>query len=151
MNLENPVKPIEILLVEDSPSDALLTKRALAETLLRNRLHLVQDGVSALAFLHKLPPYSLVPRPDLILLDLNLPKKDGYEVLKEIKSDDYLKVIPVIILTTSTAQNDIQRTYQLHANCYISKPVDFQSFVTAISILETFWLSIAKLPSTVGF
>jgi chemotaxis family two-component system response regulator Rcp1 len=146
MNDTKSMKAIEILLVEDSPSDALLTKRALAEARLINRLHHVQDGVQALAFLRREPPFTGVPRPDLILLDLNLPKKDGREVLKEIKTDDELKIIPVVILTTSRAEQDVLRSYRLHANCYITKPVDFDSFTEAISTLEKFWFAVVTLP-----
>jgi chemotaxis family two-component system response regulator Rcp1 len=140
------MKPIEILLVEDSPTDALLTKRALADARLINRLHIVEDGVKALAFLHREPPFAAMPRPDLILLDLNLPKKDGREVLKEIKMDEELKIIPVVVLTTSRAEEDVLRSYRLHANCYITKPVDFDSFTDAILTLEKFWFAVVTLP-----
>jgi two-component system response regulator len=146
MNETKSMKAIEILLVEDSPTDALLTKRALADARLINRLHHVQDGVQALAFLRREPPFAGVPRPDLILLDLNLPKKDGREVLKEIKTDEELKVIPVVVLTTSRAEQDVLRSYRLHANCYITKPVDFDSFTEAISTLEKFWFAVVTLP-----
>ncbi len=141
-----PLKPIEILLVEDSPTDALLTMRALADAHLLNRIHLADDGAKAMEFLRREAAYTEVPRPDLILLDLHLPKKSGYDVLAEIKADEDLKIIPVIILTTSTADADILRSYRLHANCYITKPVDFQSFANAIAILEKFWFSVVKLP-----
>lgn len=146
MTTHIPIRPIEILLVEDSPTDALLTRRALADARLINRLHLVEDGVQALAFLRKEPPYTDVQRPDLILLDLNLPKKDGREVLAEIKNDDDLKIIPVVVLTTSRADEDILRSYRLHANCYIAKPVDFDSFTDAIATLEKFWFAVVTLP-----
>lgn len=146
MSQSTPIRPIEILLVEDSPTDALLTKRALAAARLINRLHLVEDGVQALAFLRKEPPYADVPRPDLIFLDLNLPKKDGREVLAEIKEDEDLKVIPVVVLTTSRAEEDVLRSYRLHANCYITKPVDFDSFTEAITTLEKFWFAVVTLP-----
>ncbi len=146
MTTHIPIRPIEILLVEDSPTDALLTKRALADARLINRLHLVEDGVQALAFLRKEPPYTDAQRPDLILLDLNLPKKDGREVLAEIKNDDDLKIIPVVVLTTSRAEEDILRSYRLHANCYITKPVDFDSFTDAITTLEKFWFAVVTLP-----
>ncbi len=142
----NSLKPIEILLVEDSPTDALLTKSALGKAHLLNRIHLVEDGVKAMEFLRRQAPYTQVPRPDLILLDLHLPKKDGYEVLAEIKADEDLKIIPVIILTTSEAEEDILRGYRLHANCYIAKPVDFPSFADAIAVLEKFWFSVVKRP-----
>ena len=140
------MKAIEILLVEDSPTDALLTKRALADARLINRLHHVEDGTQALAFLRREPPFAGVPRPDLILLDLNLPKMDGREVLKEIKTDEELKIIPVVVLTTSRAEQDVLRSYRLHANCYITKPVDFDSFTDAISTLEKFWFAVVTLP-----
>lgn len=140
------MRSIEILLVEDSPTDVLLTKRALSDARFINRLHIVEDGVKALAFLRKAPPYTDAVRPDLILLDLNLPKKDGREVLAEIKMDDELKVIPVIVLTTSRAEDDIVRSYRLHANCYITKPVDFDSFIDAIATLEKFWFAVCTLP-----
>jgi two-component system response regulator len=140
------MRSIEILLVEDSPTDVLLTKRALSDARFINRLHVVEDGVKALAFLRKEPPYADAVRPDLILLDLNLPKKDGREVLADIKEDDELKVIPVIVLTTSRAEEDIVRSYRLHANCYITKPVDFDSFIDAISTLEKFWFAVVTLP-----
>ena len=140
------MKAIEILLVEDSPTDALLTKRALADARLINRLHHVEDGAQALAFLRREPPFAGVPRPDLILLDLNLPKMDGREVLKEIKMDEDLKIIPVVVLTTSRAEEDVLRSYRLHANCYITKPVDFDSFTDAISALENFWFAVVTLP-----
>lgn len=140
------VKPIEILLVEDSPTDALLTRQALAGGKLLNRLHVVEDGVKAIAFLRKEAPYADAPRPQLILLDLNLPKKDGREVLAEIKADEDLRIIPVIVLTTSSAEADIVRSYKLHANCYIAKPVDFASFADAVAGIETFWFAVVTLP-----
>ncbi len=146
MNTELQIKPIEILLVEDSPTDALLTKQALADAHLINRLHVVEDGVQALAFLRRQPPYEEMPRPDLVLLDLNLPKKNGCEVLSEMKADDDLKVIPVVVLTTSRAEEDVLKSYKLHANCYVVKPVDFASFAEAISILEKFWFAVVTLP-----
>jgi chemotaxis family two-component system response regulator Rcp1 len=146
MNPELPIKPIEILLVEDSPTDALLTKRALADARLINRLHIVEDGVQAMAFLRREPPYAEMPRPDLVLLDLNLPKKNGCEVLAEMKADDSLKVIPVVVLTTSRAEEDVLKSYKLHANCYVVKPVDFTSFAEAIAILEKFWFAVVTLP-----
>ena len=145
MNETKSMKAIEILLVEDSPTDALLTKRALADARLINRLHHVEDGTQALAFLRREPPFAGVPRPDLILLDLNLPKMDGREVLKEIKTDEELKIIPVVVLTTSRAEQDVLRSYRLHANCYITKPVDFDSFTDAISNLEKFWVAVVNL------
>lgn len=146
MNPDASIKPIEILLVEDSPSDALLTKRALADARLINRLHIVEDGVQAMAFLRREKPYADKPRPDLVLLDLNLPRKDGTEVLAEMKTDDDLKVIPVIVLTTSRAEEDVLRSYKLHANCYVVKPVDFSSFAEAIAAMEKFWFAVVTLP-----
>lgn len=146
MNTQTNLRPIEILLVEDSAADALLTKRALAEGRLMNRLHVVEDGVQAMAFLRKEPPYADMPRPELILLDLNLPRKDGREVLAEIKADEDLKVIPVVVLTTSRAEEDVLKSYKLHANCYIAKPVDFDSFAEAVATLHKFWFAVVTLP-----
>ena len=146
MNIPHHIKPIEILLAEDSPTDALLTRRALADGKLLNRLHVVEDGVKAIAFLRREAPYADAPRPHLILLDLNMPRKDGSEVLAEIKADEDLKVIPVVVLTTSNAEADVLRIYRLHANCYITKPVDFASFATAIATLEHFWFAVVTLP-----
>jgi len=143
---EQLVKPIDILLVEDNPGDAELAREALEDTKLHNRLHVVDDGEKALAFLRRQAPYAGVPRPDLILLDLNLPRKDGREVLAEIKSDDHLKRIPVVILTTSRAEEDVLKTYNLHANCYISKPIDLNQFMRVVKSIEDFWLSIVVLP-----
>ena len=143
---ENNIRPIEILLVEDSPTDALLTKKAFEGARLINRLHIVEDGVEAMKFLRKEVPYAEALRPDLILLDLNLPRKDGREVLAEIKSDESLKVIPVVVLTTSRAEEDILKSYKLHANCYITKPVNFDSFTEAIATLEKFWFAVVTLP-----
>ena len=138
--------PIEILLVEDSPSDADLTLEALAAGKIRNHLSIMRDGEQALEFLHHQGRYADAPRPDLILLDLNLPRKDGREVLTELKADDDLKTIPVVVLTTSTSEMDVQAMYELHANCYIVKPVDFNKFLDAVKAIEIFWLSIVKLP-----
>ncbi len=142
-----PGRPIEILLVEDNPGDVRLTQEALRENKVRNRLHIVQDGVAALAFLRREEPYADVPRPDLILLDLNLPKKDGREVLAEIKAEPALRRIPVVILTTSRAEQDILRTYDLHANCYITKPVELDQFIEVVKSVEGFWLTIVSLPA----
>ncbi|MEK0179270.1 MAG: response regulator [Oscillatoriales cyanobacterium] len=146
MTTQTKVKPREILLVEDSPSDADLAREALSNGKILNNLHLVEDGVEAINFLRKKSPYMEVPRPDLILLDLNLPKKSGVEVLKEIKTDPNLKLIPVLILTTSAAQEDIIKSYSLHANCYITKPVDFLQFTKVVRLIEEFWLAVVKLP-----
>jgi CheY-like chemotaxis protein len=139
-------RSIEILLVEDNPGDVDLTKEALLDAKVRNRLHVVDDGAKALDFLFQKGIYSEVPRPDIILLDLNLPKKDGRQVLSEIKAEPLLKDIPVVILTTSQADEDILRSYQLHANCYITKPVDFKQFLKVVKSIEEFWLTVVKLP-----
>ena len=136
----------EILLVEDSPDDIDLTKEAMNIGKLRNNLSVVTDGEQAMSFLKKEGEYKNAPTPDLILLDLNLPKMDGKEVLEAIKKDDTLRRIPVIILTTSKADEDILRTYDMHANCYINKPVGFASFVKVVGQIEAFWFSIVKLP-----
>ena len=138
---------VQILLVEDNPGDARLTKEALREAKVHNALHQVFDGVEALAFLHREGDYADAPRPDLILLDLNLPRMDGCEVLHEIKNDSDLKRIPVVILTSSAAEQDILKSYDLHANCYITKPVDIQGFVTLVKSVENFWFSLVTLPS----
>jgi two-component system, chemotaxis family, response regulator Rcp1 len=140
-------RPIEILLVEDSPSDTDLTVEALAAAKVTNRLSIVEDGVQAMEFLHREGQYAQAPRPDLILLDLNLPRKDGREVLAEVRSDEKLTAIPVVVLTTSQAEQDVLRAYALHANCYITKPVDFQQFLEVIEAIEGFWLSVVKLPT----
>ena len=137
---------VEILLVEDNPGDVRLTREALKESKIRNNLSIVRDGVEAMAFLRREGDYVRAPRPDIILLDLNLPRKDGREVLAEIKDDDKLKRIPVVILTTSDDEHDILESYNLHANCYITKPVDLNRFVTIIKNIEDFWLTIVRLP-----
>ncbi|MEY3381255.1 MAG: hypothetical protein RL468_1853 [Pseudomonadota bacterium] len=142
----NPIRVAEILLVEDSPTDALLTKEALSNSKLLNRLHLVKDGNQALAFLSRQAPYEAVPRPDLILLDLNLPGISGIEVLQKIKADPSLSLIPVVILTTSTSDQDIIGAYSEHASCYISKPVDLASFTEVIRRAGEFWFAIVTLP-----
>ena len=137
-----------ILLVEDSPGDVRLTQEALRDAKVRNKLHVVTDGVEAMAFLHRQGVHSDAPRPDLILLDLNLPKKDGRRVLAEIKQEPGLKRIPVVVLTTSQADQDIITSYDLRANCYITKPVDFGQFMTVVKTIEDFWLTVVKLPPT---
>ena len=139
-------KPIDILLVEDNPGDARLTQEVLRETKVRNTLKVVRDGVEAMAFLRREGTYAGEERPDLILLDLNLPKKDGREVLAEIKEDPELRRIPVVILTTSKAEQDVVKAYNLHANCYIAKPVDLVQFMAVVKAIEGFWLTIVKLP-----
>jgi CheY-like chemotaxis protein len=147
MSNENFIQPIEILLVEDNPADVRLTTEALKEEKIYNNLHVVTDGVEAIAFLRREGKYAKAVRPDLILLDLNLPKKDGREVLKEIKGDDNLKAIPVVVLTVSQSEEDILKSYNLHANCYITKPVDLNQFIKVIRSVQEFWLTIVKLPS----
>jgi CheY-like chemotaxis protein len=137
---------IQILLVEDNPGDVDLTREALEGAKVRNRLHVVDDGAKAIDFLNRKGGYADSPRPDLILLDLNLPKKDGRQVLTEIKADPELADIPIVVLTTSAADEDILRAYRLHANCYITKPVDFKQFLRVIEAIEEFWLTVVKLP-----
>ncbi len=139
-------RPIEILMVEDNPGDVRLTIEALKEGKVRNNLTTVEDGEAAMKFLRRQGPYSKVPRPDLVLLDLNLPKKNGREVLAEIKEDPDLKRIPVVILTVSEAEQDIIKSYNLHANCYITKPVNLEQFIKVVRSIEDFWLSIVMLP-----
>jgi chemotaxis family two-component system response regulator Rcp1 len=138
---------IDILLVEDNPGDVRLTEEALKEAKVRNRLFVVDDGVAAMDFLRRAGKFTDAPRPDLILLDLNLPRKDGREVLEEIKQDSSLMRIPVVVLTTSRAEEDILRTYNLHANCYVTKPVDLDQFITIVKSIEDFWLTIVRLPT----
>lgn len=140
-------RPIEILMVEDNPGDVRLTQEVLKDAKMSNTLRVVEDGAAALDFLYRRNGYGDAPRPDLILLDLNLPRKNGREVLEEIKQDPDLKTIPVVILTTSQAEEDIVRAYSLHANCYITKPVDFAQFTKIVRTIEDFWLSIVTLPS----
>ncbi len=139
-------KPIEVLLVEDNPGDVRLTQEAFKEGRVRNQLNVVSDGEKAMSYLRREGDYTDAVRPDLILLDLNMPKKDGREVLQEIKQDDNLKRIPVVILTTSEAEEDILRTYDYHANCFITKPVDLHQFLNVVKFIEDFWLTIVKLP-----
>jgi CheY-like chemotaxis protein len=140
-------KPIEVLLVEDNPGDVRLTREALKAGKVWSSLHVVADGVEALAFVRQQGVYTNAPRPDIILLDLNLPKIDGREVLSNLKADENLKRIPVVILTTSQAEEDILKAYNLNANCYITKPVDFDQFLKVVRVIEEFWLTIVKLPS----
>ncbi len=138
---------VEVLLIEDSPADARLTREAFHDGKIGNNLTVVTDGAQALAYLKREEPYAQAPRPDLILLDLNLPKVDGREVLRRIKTDPDLASIPVVVLTTSEAEEDIAKAYEYHANCYIRKPVDFESFLRIVSVIESFWLTVVKLPS----
>lgn len=137
--------PIEVLLVEDSPADVRLTKEALKEAKVRNNVHVAIDGVEAMDFLHRRGKFADAPPPDLILLDLNLPRKDGREVLEDIKSDERLRRIPVVILTTSQSEQDILESYQLSANAYVSKPVDLERFLDVVKSIEGFWLEVVKL------
>jgi len=141
--------PIEVLLVEDSPGDVRLTREAFKDAKVHISLHVASDGAEAMAFLGREGSYVNAPRPDLILLDLNLPKKDGREVLEEIKESASLKTIPVVILTTSASEKDILRSYRLHANCYITKPVDLAGFLKVVKSIDNFWLSVVKLPHEV--
>jgi CheY-like chemotaxis protein len=140
------IRPVELLLVEDNPADARLMSEALKEGKVSNHLSRVPDGVEALAFLHRTAAYANAPRPDLILLDLNLPRKDGREVLAEIKSSDELRRIPVIVLTTSREERDILQSYDHHANGYISKPINLDEFLSVVRAIEEFWLSVVTLP-----
>jgi two-component system, chemotaxis family, response regulator Rcp1 len=139
-------RQIEVLLVEDSPADVLITREALNEARLINTIHAVEDGVEALEFLRRQGRYAGAPRPDLILLDLNLPRKNGIEVLAEIKADPELKSIPVVVLTTSRAEEDVWKSYDLHANCYVVKPVGFDNFAQAVQSIRQFWFCVVTLP-----
>jgi two-component system, chemotaxis family, response regulator Rcp1 len=143
---KDDMQGIEILLVEDNPGDVRLTQEALRDGKIVNNLHVAENGVDALAFLRREGKYHNAVRPELILLDLNLPKKDGREVLAEIKADEALKRIPVVILTSSAAEQDIVRSYNLHANCYVTKPVDLDQFINVVKSIEHFWLTVVKLP-----
>ncbi len=147
MNFSPDDTPIDILLVEDSDTDALFATEAFSECRLAHRFHVVEDGVKAITFLRREAPYSASPRPHLILLDLNLPKKNGFEVLAEIKADESLRMIPVIVLTSSSADNDVLRSYQLHANAYVTKPPGLDSYAETVASIERFWFSSATLPN----
>ncbi len=140
-------RPIEVLLVEDNPADVRLTREALEDGKVRNNLHVAPDGVAALEFLRREGPHANAPRPDLILLDLNLPKKNGRELLAEIKEDETLRQMPVVVLTTSEDEEDILRSYQLHANCYVTKPVGLEQFLAVVRQIDSFWLEVVKLPA----
>jgi CheY-like chemotaxis protein len=140
------MKPIEILLVEDNPGDARLTREALAMSTIRHQLHHARDGEEAMAFLRREPPFANAPQPDLILLDLNLPRRDGREVLEDVKRDRRLMHIPVVVLTSSQAEEDIMRSYQLHANCFITKPVDLEQLNKVVQGIEQFWFTLVTLP-----
>jgi chemotaxis family two-component system response regulator Rcp1 len=140
------LRPIEILLIEDSPTDILMARAALEQAKISNKLSVARDGVEGLAFLRREGGYPGAQRPDLILLDLNMPRKDGREVLQELKEDPDLRLIPVVVLTTSKAEEDVVKSYGLHANCYITKPVDFDRFVEVVESIQEFWFSIVTLP-----
>jgi CheY-like chemotaxis protein len=144
--MSNPLNVIDVLLVEDDPGDALMTQEAFEHHKIRNQLHVVRDGIEALQFLRHEEPYEDAPRPGLILLDLNLPKMDGREVLAEIKADETLRPIPVVVLTTSEAEEDILRSYNLHANAYVTKPVDFDRFIEVVRQIDDFFVTVVKLP-----
>jgi CheY-like chemotaxis protein len=146
MVVPDVVLPVEILLIEDNPGDVRLTMEALKEAKVINNLTVLKDGMEALAFLRREGPYAKAPRPHLILLDLNLPKKDGREVLAEVKADEALKRIPVVVLTTSEDEQDVLKSYNLHANCYVTKPVDLERFIKVVRSIEDFWLGIVMLP-----
>jgi len=145
---ERAAPPVEILLVEDNPGDVRLTKEALKEGKVYSNLHWAKDGVEALQFLKREGKHDKAPRPDIILLDLNLPKKDGREVLAVIKKDSVLKHIPVVVLTTSEAEEDVLKSYELHANCYVTKPVDLEKFIHVVQSIDRFWLTVVTLPPT---
>jgi chemotaxis family two-component system response regulator Rcp1 len=147
MNFSTVGRRIEILLVEDSATDVMLAQEALADAKVSNNLSVVKDGVEAMAFLRKEREYSDTPRPDLILLDLNMPRKEGREVLAEVKADEDLRNIPVVVLTTSQDQEDVLNAYGLHANCYISKPVDFDQFANVVRAIDQFWFTVVTLPT----
>ncbi|WP_284617150.1 response regulator [Aquabacterium humicola] len=140
------LRAIEILMVEDNPGDVRLTREAFKDGRVWNRLHVVEDGLLAMDFLYRRPPFEEAPRPDIILLDLNLPRMDGREVLAAIKSDPALRIIPVVVLTTSQAEEDVLRAYHLNANCYVTKPVDLEQFIRIVQAIEDFWLTVVRLP-----
>ena len=146
--LAEAVRPIEVLLVEDDEGDVLMTREALDEGKVFNRLNVVGDGVEAIAYLRREKPYAEVTRPDLVLLDLNLPKRDGLQVLEEVKADPELRRIPIVVLTTSEAEEDVLRSYDLHANAYVTKPVDFDRFVEVIRQIDEFFISVVRLPTS---
>ncbi|MEU2248409.1 response regulator [Streptomyces sp. NPDC019224] len=144
--MNTPVEPIEVLLVEDDPGDELMTREAFEDNKIRNTLHVVRDGEEALDFLYRRGAHAEAPRPDLILLDLNLPKYDGRQVLEQIKQDPELALIPVVVLTTSSAEEDILRSYKLHANAYVTKPVDLDQFIAAVRQIDEFFVTVVRLP-----
>lgn len=144
--MNSPVEPIEVLLVEDDPGDELMTREAFEDNKIRNTLHVVRDGQEALDFLYRRGDHADAPRPDLVLLDLNLPKYDGRQVLEQIKGDPELALIPVVVLTTSSAEEDILRSYKLHANAYVTKPVDLDQFIAAVRQIDEFFVTVVRLP-----
>lgn len=144
--MNSPVQPIEVLLVEDDPGDELMTREAFEDNKIRNTLHVVRDGQEALDFLYRRGEYVDAPRPDLVLLDLNLPKYDGRQVLEQLKGDPELSLIPVVVLTTSSAEEDILRSYKLHANAYVTKPVDLDQFIAAVRQIDEFFVTVVRLP-----
>ncbi|MFJ4923778.1 response regulator [Streptomyces sp. NPDC088725] len=144
--MTTPLQSIEVLLVEDDPGDELMTREAFEDNKIRNTLHVVRDGEEALDFLYRRAPHEEAPRPDLILLDLNLPKYDGRQVLEKIKTDPELALIPVVVLTTSSAEEDILRSYKLHANAYVTKPVDLDQFIAAVRQIDEFFVTVVRLP-----
>ncbi|ATY99440.1 MULTISPECIES: response regulator [Streptomyces] len=144
--MNSPVQPIEVLLVEDDPGDELMTREAFEDNKIRNTLHVVRDGQEALDFLYRRGDHAGAPRPDLVLLDLNLPKYDGRQVLEQIKGDPELALIPVVVLTTSSAEEDILRSYKLHANAYVTKPVDLDQFIAAVRQIDEFFVTVVRLP-----
>ncbi|MEW2070923.1 response regulator [Streptomyces sp. NPDC007346] len=144
--MNSPVQPIEVLLVEDDPGDELMTREAFEDNKIRNTLHVVRDGQEALDFLYRRGEHVDAPRPDLVLLDLNLPKYDGRQVLEQIKGDPELSLIPVVVLTTSSAEEDILRSYKLHANAYVTKPVDLDQFIAAVRQIDEFFVTVVRLP-----
>ncbi|WP_326701279.1 response regulator [Streptomyces sp. NBC_01754] len=144
--MNDPVQPIEVLLVEDDPGDELITREAFEDNKIRNTLHVVRDGQEALDFLYRQGAHTEAPRPDLVLLDLNLPKYDGRQVLERIKTDPELALIPVVVLTTSSAEEDILRSYKLHANAYVTKPVDLEQFIGAVRQIDDFFVTVVRLP-----
>jgi len=151
MGFKNKMRPVEILLIDDNPGDVRLTREVLKESKLINNIHVVEDGIEALAYLRKQGKFKNEPLPDLILLDLNLPIKDGRELLAEIKEDQHFRHIPVVVLTTSKAEADIVKSYESHANCYITKPVSMNQFIKIVKSIEYFWFSIVKLPPNENF
>jgi len=151
MPIDATYKQIDILLVEDSPTDVLITQEALGQAKVLNTLHVVEDGVEAMRYLRREGQYADAPHPDLIILDLNLPRKNGREVLAEIKADPILKIIPIVVLTTSRAEEDVLKAYGAHANCYVVKPFDFNSFVQIVQSIHLFWFSVVTLPSEVQY